>query len=189
VDHGTLWFKNSETRAGIISFEETVELENRIKINRNLAYPMEYKVPKNLIWTLLSFQGKVFRNITTHFTATQKCTETLQMIQEAQNVCDFVQNTKDIPTIFSGDLNIHQQASCIATLKSNLNLVNEGSKNTLTPSIHSIFWPEYIARDHNLINGLSVDYVFQKGLNVLKYEIPEVEVSDHLPVVVEFEII
>jgi endonuclease/exonuclease/phosphatase family metal-dependent hydrolase len=188
IDHGTAWLHENQNKAGVRTFEENQKLLETFKINRNFAYPMVYKQPKNLIWTLLKHEGKYFRNITTHFTATQKCTETLQMIQEAEAVGRFIDNTKEMPTIFTGDLNIHQKASCIENLKSKLTLVNEGSINSLTPSIHQIFWPEYIARDPSLKDGLSVDYVFQKGVKILNWTIPDVAISDHLPVVVEFAV-
>ncbi len=187
LDFGTVWFRNSNNQPGVISYQSMQKLEEAIKTNRNLAYPIVYREPKNLIWTLLKYNGQLLRNITTHFTATQKCTETLQMIQEAENVCDFVNNSKKIPTIFSGDLNIHQQASCIQNLKSNLNLVNAGSTNTLSPSNHPIFLPKYQQMDPSISNGLSVDYVFQKGFKVINWDIPELGISDHLPIIVELE--
>jgi endonuclease/exonuclease/phosphatase family metal-dependent hydrolase len=188
VDHGCIWLHANQNKAGVLTFEENQKLLETLKINRNFGYPMVYSQPKNLIWTLLKHEGNYFRNITTHFTATQKCTETLQMIQESGAVCNFIENCKDLPTIFTGDLNIHQKASCVENLKSKLNLVNEGSINSLTPSIHQIFWPEYIARDPSLKDGLSVDYVFQKGIKILNWTIPEVAISDHLPIVVDFEL-
>jgi endonuclease/exonuclease/phosphatase family metal-dependent hydrolase len=188
IDHGTIWLHDGQSKADIMTVDEQKKLQEAIKINRNLAYPIVYNQPKNLIWALLSHNGTVFRNLTTHFTATQKCTETMQMIQEAQAVCDFIDNTKDMSTFFTGDLNIHQQAGCIELLKSKLNLVNQDSINTLTPSNHQIFLPKYQELDSSLKNGLSVDYVFHKGIQINKFEIPDVAVSDHLPIVVEFEL-
>jgi endonuclease/exonuclease/phosphatase family metal-dependent hydrolase len=188
IDSGTHWLLDGQKKTGILTNQENNKIQERIKINRNLAYPIVFSQPKNLIWTLLKHNGKVFRNITTHFTVSQKCTETLQMIQETQSVCDFLDNVKDIPTFFTGDLNIHQQAGCITNLKSKMQLVNQDSVNTLTPAIHQIFEPKYQELDPGLKNGLSVDYVFQKNIKIINSQIPNVEVSDHLPIVVEFEI-
>lgn len=188
IDHGVHWMHDGQNKAGIITAQQNQKLKQAIKINRNLAYPIVYNQPKNLIWTLLSDKGKVFRNVTTHFTATQKCTETLQMIQEAQSIINFVYNLKDVPTIFTGDLNIHQQAGCIEMLKSKFNLVNQGSINTLTPEIHQIFEPKYQQLDPTLKNGLSVDYVFQNDIKIINYQIPNVQISDHLPIIIEFDI-
>ena len=188
IDYGIHWLHENQNQAGVISYQDDQKLQEAIKTNRNQAYPIVYNQPKNLVWTLLSYNGKVFRNITTHFTATQKCTETLQMIQEAQKVCDFVESVKNIPTLFTGDLNIHQQAGCITNLKTKLKLVNQGTINTLTPSIHQIFLPKYQGLDPNLKNGLSVDYVFEKLIKITKCEVLDVKVSDHLPIVVEFEL-
>jgi endonuclease/exonuclease/phosphatase family metal-dependent hydrolase len=187
IDHGVYWLQENQNKAGVITIEERLKLQEAIKINRNLAYPIVFKQPKNLVWTLLSHEGKIFRNITTHFTATQKCTETLQMIQEAQSIIHFANNVKDLPTFFTGDLNIHQQAGCVEMLKSQFELVNQGSVNTLCPKHHQIFEPKYQELDPGLKNGLSVDYVFQKGLKINSWEILDVLVSDHLPIVVEFE--
>jgi endonuclease/exonuclease/phosphatase family metal-dependent hydrolase len=188
LDYGTHWLHDGQTKVGIMKVEDQQKLQEAIKINRNLAYPIVYNQPKNLVWALLSHDGKVFRNITTHFTATQKCTETLQMIQEAQAVCDFIGNIKAVPTIFSGDLNIHQGAGCIELLKQKFSLVNQGSINTLTPAIHQIFEPKYQEMDPGLKNGLSVDYVFQRDIVVNKWQIAAAQISDHLPIIVEFEL-
>ncbi len=188
IDYGIHWLHNGQAEAGKITFEENQRLQQAVKINRNSAYPIVYNQPKNLVWALLSHNGKVCRNITTHFTATQKCTETLQMIQEAQKVCDFIDNQKDLPTFLTGDLNIHQGAGCIANLKTKLELVNQDTLNTLTPSIHQIFLPKYQQLDPNLKDGLSVDYVFQKYIKINQFEILNVKISDHLPIVVEFEL-
>lgn len=187
-DYGIHWLHDGQNKAGIITYIEDQRLQEAIKINRNLAYPIVYSQPKNLVWVLLSQNGKFFRNITTHFTATQKCTETLQMIEEAQKVCDFVDSVKNVPTLFTGDLNIHQQAGCITNLKSKLQLVNQDTTNTLTPSLHQIFLPKYQELDPSLKNGLSVDYIFQKNVKVNKFEVADVKVSDHLPIIIEFEI-
>jgi endonuclease/exonuclease/phosphatase family metal-dependent hydrolase len=188
VDNGTVWLHHNKNKLEIRSYKDNLKLHELIEINRNLAYPIVYNEPKNLIWALLKFEGKVFRVITTHFTATPKCTETLQMIQEADAVCSFIDNVKAVPTIFTGDLNIHQKAGVIETLKSRLELVNEESVNSLCKSNHQIFLPKYQEMDPSLKNGLSVDYVFQKDFKVTKWEIPDIEVSDHLPVIVELEV-
>jgi endonuclease/exonuclease/phosphatase family metal-dependent hydrolase len=189
LDHGIHWLHDGETKAGVMSYNDNQKLKEAIKINRNLAYPIVYTQPKNLVWALLSHEGKVFRNLTTHFTATQKCTETLQMIQEAQAICSFVENIKGVPTIFSGDLNIEQQAGCIALIQEKLNLINIGNNNTLSKDLHPIFLePKYILSDPSLEHGRAVDYVFAKNLRILKWQITNVKISDHVPIVVEFEI-
>jgi endonuclease/exonuclease/phosphatase family metal-dependent hydrolase len=189
LDYGTHWLHDGQNTAGIINYQDDKKLQEAIKVNRNLAYPIVYNQPKNLVWALLSHKGKVLRNITTHFTATQKCTETLQMIQEAQAVGDFIDNVKDIPILFTGDLNIHQQAGCITTIQQKINLINHGNNNTLSKVLHPIFVePKYLLNDPSLKNGRAVDYVFQKGISVLNWQIQNVEISDHLPIVVEFEL-
>ncbi len=141
-----------------------------------------FRLPTNILISVLQVKNLAIRNITTHFHVTEKCTETLQTVEHAERICEFLENSKPIPTILSGDFNIHPQSYSIKKISKYLDMVNKNCTNSLNPEIH----PAITSGD--LPNGVVVDYVFQTGLNVKNVTIPQITVSDHLPIVVEFDI-
>jgi len=105
------------------------------------------------------------------------------MINSTKSIINFLDNTKELPTILSGDLNIHDKSEAVNLFSKKLNFVNPGLKNTLTSKFHPVF------KNDPKAEGYAVDYVFQKGFQVLNWNCPDVEISDHLPVVAELELI
>lgn len=83
--------------------------------------------------------------------------------------------------ILAGDFNVTDESTVYATISSGLSDDRpENTKNSLHPQIHKIKGSKQLA----------VDYVFHRSNRLKKIysEIPEVPVSDHLPVVVEYEV-
>ncbi len=141
-----------------------------------------FRLPTNILISVLQIKNITIRNITTHFHVTEKCTETLQTVEHAERVCNLLENSKPIPTILSGDFNIHPQSYSIKKISEYLEMVNKNCVNSLNPEIH----PAIINGD--LPNGVVVDYVFQTGFSVKTVDIPQITVSDHLPIIVELDI-
>ncbi len=86
----------------------------------------------------------------------------------------------DYPAIITGDFNLFPDTESIGVFTPELkNLVNEFEIKTTRPATN-----ELSAAERNV-----VDYVFvTKGVTVKKFEVLEVDVSDHLPLVLEFEL-
>jgi endonuclease/exonuclease/phosphatase family metal-dependent hydrolase len=165
-------------------YPEDHDLIKTTILNDKSKYYNIFEEPKNYIWAVLKApNGKYFRNLVSHFTVSYDCCETLQHIQQARTLLKFVQNTKDMPTIFCGDLNIYDQSASIAMISKELDMVNKDTKNSLNKTIHPIF------KNVPDLSGLRVDYIFQKGFNVIDYSVPEVTVSDHLPVIAELSLV
>lgn len=140
-----------------------------------------YNFSSTQVWATLKYDGKYFRNLTTHFTVSKECTETLQITQQSDSICEFIKNNRDMPTIFSGDLNIHEQSYSINNIESVLEMVTKSQQNSLNPKIHPAF-------KNNLPNGMKVDYIFQKGFKTIDVDHPLVSISDHLPVIAKLEL-
>ncbi|MEM1312486.1 MAG: endonuclease/exonuclease/phosphatase family protein [Patescibacteria group bacterium] len=152
--------------------------------NDKSKYYNVFEEPKNFLWSVLKNKdGIYFRNIVSHFTVSYGCEETLQTIQQTRTLLNFLNNVKDIPVIFAGDLNIHDKSASVALLSQHLDLVNKDTSNSLNKVVHPIF--------SNIpdLQGLRVDYIFQKGFRCKTYHVPEITVSDHLPVVAELDLI
>jgi endonuclease/exonuclease/phosphatase family metal-dependent hydrolase len=151
--------------------------------NDKSKYYATFDDTKNFIWSTLKYKGQLFRNVTAHYTVSYECTEISQMINQTKSIVSFLENAKPLPTIFTGDLNIHSKSHSIELLSQSLGLVNPNLINTLTPKYHPIF------QFHPDSEGRAVDYIFQKGFNVSKWDCLDVAISDHLPVVAELDII
>ena len=182
LDYQIIWDKYNHNHPKIRTVEENVEIARLCKINKNLAYPFVFDDPKNVIYTtLLSPNGKKFRNATTQFTVSQMCTETIQMIRQAQQIVHFLKNSLDMPTILTGDLNIERGSGIIHTLEQKFEIVND-ARPTLNPNTHSS-----ILRNPAW-QGVSVDYIFAKEIQVLDYQLHTEKLSDHLCLVAEFDL-
>ena len=161
-------------------YKDSDDLIQTVLKNDKSKYYNIFREPKNFIWSVLQKDGKYFRNITTHYTASYNCTETIQMLDQTESIISFLKQTKDLPTIFTGDLNIHPNSASVAKLKQELTQLSCNEINTLNPKIHPAF-------SNGNPEGWKVDYIFEKGFEVKKYSVPQITISDHLPLVVEVE--
>ena len=170
-----VWY--SEKTSPISAKDHTVKQTYQEK---KATYEAAYELPANFVWGILKYKNNIIRNITSHFSVSFKCTETLQMVRQSRQVVDFLKKGKEIPTIFSGDLNITKDSVSIKSLESIMKNVSGEFTNTLDPSVHMLFQYQN--------EGLAVDHIFQKGFEVISCTCPEVGISDHLPLVAELSI-
>jgi endonuclease/exonuclease/phosphatase family metal-dependent hydrolase len=145
-------------------------------------WTMAFEFPANYVWGLLKYHDHYIRNLTTHFTVSYNCSETLQMINHARAINNFLDRTKPYPTIFTGDCNLSENFYSIKLIEQKLQMVNKASQNSLCPSLHPVF-------KNDLPQGLKVDYIFQKGFEVIATSTPVIAISDHLPVIAELELL
>jgi endonuclease/exonuclease/phosphatase (EEP) superfamily protein YafD len=61
-------------------------------------------------------------------------------------------------------------------------MANQNSLNSLNPEIHPAIF------NGDLPQGVLVDYIFYRDLVLRDSYLPKVTVSDHLPVIAEFDI-
>jgi endonuclease/exonuclease/phosphatase family metal-dependent hydrolase len=180
VDMGAIFEKSLPAYT---EYSEKDEMIQTILLNDKSKYYNVFEEPKNVLWSVLkTAEGKYIRNLTSHFTVSYDCVETIQHIQQARSVIDYISGVKQMPTIFTGDLNIHDRSASVAKLSEVLEMVNTDTKNSLNKLIHPIF-------KYTDCEALRVDYIFQKGFKVLDYSVPDITVSDHLPVIAELELL
>jgi endonuclease/exonuclease/phosphatase family metal-dependent hydrolase len=153
-----------------------------IQADKQTRVVASWSVPANILTSLVEYQGKVVRNLTTHFRVTHQCSETDHTVRHAQWLARLLDQSKNLPTILSGDFNIHPQSYSIRLLEARLAMVNHKGNNTLNSKIH----PAILNGD--LPQGVKVDYVFQKRLAVNSVQVLEISLSDHLPIVAELDI-
>lgn len=180
IDYGVVF--EPTLKPFTVSNSDNVAFQVMVK-NDKSKYYATFDDSKNFIWSTLKYKGQLIRNIVTHYTVSYECTEISQMINQTKSIVNFLANTKSLPTIFTGDLNIHSKSHSIELLSNELDLVNPGLINTLSTKYHPVF------HLHPESKGRAVDYIFQKGFQVLKWDCLDVAISDHLPVVAELELI
>ena len=150
-------------------------------------YISNYKKPLSFVWGLLQKDGIIFRNLTTHFTVAYNPEfDTLQSIQQAEQVRNFVVRSKDIPTIFTADTNLMAKTLSIKEIiGSALQLESGNLANTCNKRIHPAFDPK---KAFHLRDCLPIDHIFQKGFVCTSIKVLEdVDYSDHCPLVAIFE--
>lgn len=122
--------------------------------------------------------GRKIHVISWHAAWTAPPEDTDETLRQASEVADYLKNLKE-PFILGCDMNAVPQ-SRVAGLINNVarNLMMEsGVLQTTNPKIHKI-----------APRGFLIDYIFTSThFRLKKLEVPEVTISDHLPVVAELE--
>ncbi|PIZ44968.1 hypothetical protein CO180_03075 [candidate division WWE3 bacterium CG_4_9_14_3_um_filter_41_6] len=132
-----------------------------------------------ILSVLVQTSNGLLRVVTTHFTVSDVCTETMQMFEMSQLLKSFVKNATDVPTIFSGDLNIRAQSYSVEKIKEELTCHTEELTDTLSKT--------HIAKKTDFPSGLAIDHVFSKNLKHLSTRMQDVDFSEHKALVSEFE--
>lgn len=135
-----------------------------------------YYLPRRLVGIRYRELGNLWV-FTTHFTITPDTKPTEHQLKQARVVKDILNNFPE--SIFCGDMNTVPGTDTYRWLSKNMVDVSMPETPTLHPTIHSVG-----------SKGYHVDYLFYASdrLKHLKTTIPVVDGSDHLPVVVEFEV-
>ena len=109
--------------------------------------------------------------------------DTDMRIDQSKKVLEFIGDT-NLPTIVGGDLNLNPGTESIKMFEKAgyRNLVKEFNiKDTRGKINHEIYKDDEIQ--------YFADYIFvSPGIKVKKFEVPNVEISDHLPLVLDFEL-
>lgn len=122
------------------------------------------------------------RLLTVHFHVSYECFETLQIWQDAERVVDYLNAHGDMPTILTGDFNIRNESMAVKIIREKLTQHSELFETTLCRSTHPLFQKE----PHN--PGYGIDHIFTSNISVSGCQVRDVEVSDHLPLVLDFSL-
>ncbi len=131
----------------------------------------------------VDINGKKLTVATTHLSYSHKFENTPQRKKEFSVLLDILRKKKD-KFIFSGDLNAAPNSEGIQSINRILKSCGPDYKE-------KTFTHKYFEMEGFIVNDLDyrIDYVFATpDIKILKSEIPHVQPSDHLPILVEFEI-
>jgi endonuclease/exonuclease/phosphatase (EEP) superfamily protein YafD len=118
------------------------------------------------------------RLITTHFTVSDLCTETPQMYDMSNMINSLVKHSKDMPTIFSADLNMIAESYSVNIIKQVLTCHTEHLTDTLSNT--------HRAKEKDFPEGLAVDHVFSKQFSPTQTQTVDIDFSMHKALITEF---
>lgn len=159
---------------------DSISFSDKPKYER---YPYAWKWSLPFLVTQVQTESWPVRLLTAHFHVSYDCLETLQIWQDAEKIVDYLNAHEDnMPTILTGDFNIRNESMAVKIIREKLTQHSQNFSNTLTRSLHPIF------PDKPWHSWLWVDHIFTKNISVSSCEVREVEVSDHLPLVLDFSL-
>lgn len=138
------------------------------------------KLSRHMLDATFDFDGRQIHAISVHGRRTAPPVDDPENIRQAHLMVDHLTSLGDEPFIVGGDFNMPPGTEVIKIVSSASNnlMVDSGVKQTLNPRVHEL-------GDH----GFLVDFIFtSKHFKKVFLEVPQITVSDHLPVVAELEI-
>jgi len=137
------------------------------------------RLPRHIIDAQLDIDGKQIHAISWHGAWTAPPSDTPETLRQARVVSEYLKNL-EAPFILGCDVNNVPGSKTIGLIDDaavNL-MIGEGIVQTTHPRVHKI-----------VPRGFLVDYIFTSHhFKLLRLQVPEVLVSDHLPVVAELEL-
>ncbi|OGH06975.1 MAG: hypothetical protein A2171_02805 [Candidatus Levybacteria bacterium RBG_13_35_9] len=154
------------------------------KYNEMSYYPNgRPNFPRNFIYSVLEKNGKKFLVLNVHaFWSPEPKEDNPQRIKQSQIILDFFKKY-DMPKIVAGDFNLGINTKSLAMLDANLkNLIREFNIKTTRSLLYDTKW-----RVEN--DDKYADYIFvSDDVKLIDFKVLTDEVSDHLPLYLEFEI-
>jgi len=135
--------------------------------------------PKNFIYTKIEANGKPFLVLNIHgFWNKARKTDTPQRFKQSQIILDFIEK-ESLPVVLAGDFNLRIENKSLTMLEDAglRNLVKEYNFPTTRSSLYDIKW---------LRVDPFADYIFTKGVLVKDFKVLNDEISDHLPLYLDF---
>ena len=132
-----------------------------------------------LLITTINVEGKLLQVITLHGIWTQDKVGDDRTLAECKYIVEAAKRS-DLPTVITGDFNLLPNTESIKIMNDNFrNLNNEYAIKTTRPHF----------QDEVEHGGGMLDYVFVNDkIKVNSFEVKDTNISDHLPLVVEFEL-
>ncbi|MCR4324476.1 MAG: endonuclease/exonuclease/phosphatase family protein [Candidatus Curtissbacteria bacterium] len=154
-----------------VTWEELEATEGRPGINP--------QVEKHAVDAIVDVGGTKIHVVSWHGAWVSHAEDSPESIRQAQIVADYLETLED-PFIVAGDLNVGPQTETIGLINKVANnlMMNSGVRQTTHPTVHKI-----------APRGYLIDYIFTSShFKVKSLKVPEIIVSDHLPVVAELQI-
>lgn len=104
--------------------------------------------------------------------------DTVERIEQSKKINNYI-NTKTGPNILCGDFNLYPETKSMIMLEKNMvNLIKEFDIQTTRPNNSQKYGRVQFFADYTLVS---------KDLKINSFEVPNIEVSDHLPMILDFD--
>ena len=144
------------------------------------AFEIRPKIPRHMLDVLVDSPIGELYAISIHGAWTAPPSDTPETLRQAKIIVKVLKSLGETPFIMGGDLNATPQSEVIKMVCGVANnlMINSFFEYTTHPKIHKIVPRKFL-----------VDYIFtSKHFKVLSFDVPEITVSDHLPIVAELEL-
>ena len=171
-------FRIKKSRVVTLKKFKSVTLD---ELDGRSANEIRPQIPRHILDVLVDLPSGEFHAISVHGAWTAPPTDTKENLRQAGLIRDYLDqlSKNSEPFIMGGDLNMPPGTKVIGMISSVSNnlMLKPGFTYSLNPKVHAIAPKNYL-----------VDYIFiSKHFKVLSVDVPEVSVSDHLPVVAKLE--
>lgn len=134
---------------------------------------------RSILDVLVDVGGQKVHVMTLHGAWTAPPTVNAETLGQAHKIAAYLKSLGNEPYIMGADMNMPLESEVIKVISGVTNnlMINSGVKQTTHPKIHKI-----------VPRGYLVDYIFtSKHFQKISLDVPQVTISDHLPVVAELE--
>lgn len=139
------------------------------------------KLPRHILDATLNVNGHNVHTMSLHARRTVKPVDSEESLKHSRILVEHIKSLSDEPFIVGGDFNLPPETQFIKNVEQvACNLVDPAKfKQTLNSRRHFL-------KD----DGFVIDYIFtSKQFVARKVDVPDVDISDHLPVVAELEFV
>ncbi len=144
-------------------------------------YKYAFDLPEPIGVVLLDTPQGLIRVYNIHLNVSYFGIENLMQMKSIDYLLEQYKHFNKLPTIISGDFNLESKTYSIETLGKKFTRANSKFTNSLNPSNHGIF--------NDRKEGSCVDHIFLSNDFSIDYcQIEQVDISDHLPILCEFEL-
>ncbi|MBI2327437.1 endonuclease/exonuclease/phosphatase family protein [Candidatus Curtissbacteria bacterium] len=139
------------------------------------------EIKRSIVDVSVKINGEILHAMSVHGAWTAPPTDTNETARQAKLIASYLKSLGDVPFILGGDFNMPPEMKVIKIISGVANNLMLGSpfKYTTHPEVHKI-----------VPRKLLVDYIFtSRHFKKISLAVPEVLVSDHLPVVAQLEFV
>lgn len=139
------------------------------------------KLSRHMLDAVIDFGDFRLHAISTHFRRIVPPVDNPQSTKQAKLIASHLQFLGNEPFIVGGDFNMPPESEVIKIVSGAANnlMTDSGVKQTLNPRVHELGDRGYL-----------VDFIFtSKHFKKVSLDVPQVTVSDHLPIVAELELL
>jgi len=182
IDYSCVYYNSKNHQPGVLQKEDL--LNDIVTTGPKDFYPGSRGLPNHIkprcvLTSLIKFHDRLIKVMTMHNSVSDLCTETIQMYEMSLLLNSLIKNSKDIPTILSGDFNIRAKSYSIEKISEVLTCHTKDLKDTLSKN--------HPSKEKDFPEGLAVDHVFSKGIKFENIVTIEVDFSLHKAIISIFE--